>query len=184
MTLSELINCPSPNLSTIDWSGIEPRPMWWEASDCICHDAALGCCELAQGLVQWLILLFVVLTMYSRITSTKSLSFCMTALSFTNLMAVLPQSRDCNCYIHRQILAPPALGGNTLIYIQATSLTLPTCDISLGWHCLCRKQETLWNYFCYIVYSTYIYWQGWEWIKLCLLPLYAFMAWTETVLVY
>ena len=50
-----------------------------------------------------------VLTVYSRIKSTKSLSFCMTVLSLSNLMALLPQSHDCSCYISRQILAPPTL---------------------------------------------------------------------------
>jgi hypothetical protein len=46
---------------------------------------------------------------YSRITSTKSPSFCMNTVSasLTNLTAVLPQSRDCSCYVSRPILAPP-----------------------------------------------------------------------------
>jgi hypothetical protein len=48
---------------------------------------------------------------YSRITSTKSLSFCMTTCSacLTNLTALLPQSRDSSYYASKQILAPPPL---------------------------------------------------------------------------
>ena len=46
---------------------------------------------------------------YSRITSIKSPSFCMTTFSasLTNLTALLPQSHDCTCYVSRRILAPP-----------------------------------------------------------------------------
>jgi hypothetical protein len=52
-----------------------------------------------------------VLWRYSRITSTKSLSFCMTifSASLTNLTDLLLQSRDCSCYVSRRILAPPPL---------------------------------------------------------------------------
>ena len=48
---------------------------------------------------------------YSRITSTKSPSFCITTFraSFTNLMALIPQSRDSSYYVSRPILAPPPL---------------------------------------------------------------------------
>ena len=48
---------------------------------------------------------------YSRITSTKSSSFCMMTFSasLTNLMVLLPQSRDCICHTSRWILAPPPL---------------------------------------------------------------------------
>jgi hypothetical protein len=48
---------------------------------------------------------------YSRITYTKSLSFCLTTFSasLTNLTVPLPQSRDCSCYVSRRILAPPLL---------------------------------------------------------------------------
>ena len=48
---------------------------------------------------------------YSRITSTKSLSACMTtcSASLTNLTPLLPQSRDCSRYVSRPILAPPPL---------------------------------------------------------------------------
>jgi hypothetical protein len=48
---------------------------------------------------------------YSRITSTKSPSFFMTTFSasLTNLTALLPQSRDCSCYISRRVLAHPPL---------------------------------------------------------------------------
>jgi hypothetical protein len=45
---------------------------------------------------------------YISITSTKS-TFCTTrcSASLTNLTPLLPQSRDCSCYISRPILAPP-----------------------------------------------------------------------------
>ena len=51
------------------------------------------------------------LCMYSRITSTKFLTFCMTTFcaSLTNLKALLLQSRDYNCYVSRPTLAPPPL---------------------------------------------------------------------------
>jgi hypothetical protein len=47
----------------------------------------------------------------SRIISTKSPSFCVKAFSagLTNLTALLPQSRDCSCYMSRWLLAPPPL---------------------------------------------------------------------------
>jgi hypothetical protein len=46
-------------------------------------------------------------TAYSRITSIRSPSFCTTTFSksFTNFTALLPQSRDCSCYVRRRILA-------------------------------------------------------------------------------
>jgi hypothetical protein len=46
---------------------------------------------------------------YSRITFTKSSSFCMTTFSasLTNLLPLLPQSRHTSCYVSRPILAPP-----------------------------------------------------------------------------
>ena len=48
---------------------------------------------------------------YSRITSTNSPSFCLTDFSarLTNLKVLVPQSRDCSCYLNRRILAPPPL---------------------------------------------------------------------------
>jgi hypothetical protein len=48
---------------------------------------------------------------YSRITSTKSPSFCMTTFSasLAKLTALLPQSHDCSCYVSRRILTPPSL---------------------------------------------------------------------------
>jgi hypothetical protein len=48
---------------------------------------------------------------YSRITSTKSPSFCMTTFnaSHTNLTVVLPQSYDRRYYVSRRTLAPPPL---------------------------------------------------------------------------
>jgi hypothetical protein len=49
--------------------------------------------------------------MYSRITSTKSLSFSITifSASLTNLTALPHQSHDCSYYVSRRILAPPPL---------------------------------------------------------------------------
>jgi hypothetical protein len=49
--------------------------------------------------------------MCSRITATKSLSFCMTTFraSLTNRTGPLPQSHDCSCYVSRRSLAPPPL---------------------------------------------------------------------------
>lgn len=47
----------------------------------------------------------------SRIPSPNSQQFCMTTFStsLTNLTAVLPQSRDCSCYVSRPVVAPPPL---------------------------------------------------------------------------
>jgi len=46
---------------------------------------------------------------YSRITSRKSLSFCVTSFStsLTNPTTLLPKHDDCVCYVNRWILAPP-----------------------------------------------------------------------------
>jgi hypothetical protein len=46
---------------------------------------------------------------YSRVTSTKSPSFCTTTFSAsrTYLTALLPQSHDWSWYVSRPILAPP-----------------------------------------------------------------------------
>lgn len=56
------------------------------------------------------------LYVYSRITSTKSPSFCLTTFSasLAYFMVLLPHSHDCSCYV-------------------STCTILPTCDISLGW---------------------------------------------------
>jgi len=66
---------------------------------------------------------------YSRIIFTKYPSFCRTIFSTspTNLMVLLPQAHNCSNYIGREILAPPPLCRNTLIYPHMTSHTLPTC---------------------------------------------------------
>jgi hypothetical protein len=50
-------------------------------------------------------------TNYSKITSTKSPSSCMTtfSVSLTNLTVLLPQSRDSSYYVSRRILAPAPL---------------------------------------------------------------------------
>ena len=46
---------------------------------------------------------------YSRITSTKYQSFCMTTFSasLTNFTVHLPQSHDCSYYVSSRILSPP-----------------------------------------------------------------------------
>ena len=49
---------------------------------------------------------------YGRITSTKSLSFCITtvfASPTNNAVFLLLQSRDCSCYLGRRVVAPPLL---------------------------------------------------------------------------
>ena len=58
------------------------------------------CCRLSK----WEVI-------YSRTTSTKSPSFHATTFSasLTYLTALLPQPRDCGCYVSRWILAPPPL---------------------------------------------------------------------------
>jgi hypothetical protein len=72
---------------------------------------------------------------YSRITSTKSQSSCMSTYSssLTNLTVLLPQSHDCSYYVSRKTLVPftPSDCRNTLIYGHANLHNLPTCDISL-----------------------------------------------------
>jgi hypothetical protein len=49
--------------------------------------------------------------MYSRIASTKYPSFCVTTFSasLTHLKVLLPQSRDCSCYVSRPIMPSPPL---------------------------------------------------------------------------
>ena len=72
---------------------------------------------------------------YSKITSTKSPLFCMTAfsVSLTNVTALLPQSRGNSRYVSRRILAiPPQDCRNSPMYAQTNSSTLLTHDISLG----------------------------------------------------
>jgi hypothetical protein len=50
-------------------------------------------------------------SVYSRFTSTKSPSFCITtcSTSLTNLTVLLPQSRDCSYCVSGRILAPSSL---------------------------------------------------------------------------
>jgi hypothetical protein len=71
--------------------------------------------------------------MYSRIKSTKSPSFCMTTFSasLTNRTVLLPQSRDCSCYVSRYWHLHRPDCRNTLTYAHTISRTLPTSD-SLG----------------------------------------------------
>jgi hypothetical protein len=62
---------------------------------------------------QTLLLNYIIL--YSRKTSTKFPSFCMTnfSASLTNITVLLPQSHDRNCYVSTRILAPPSLTAET-----------------------------------------------------------------------
>jgi hypothetical protein len=79
---------------------------------------------------------FVIKNMYSRVTSTKSPSFCMTTFSssLTNLTALLFLSRDCSYYVSRQYWhLHRSEYRNTLIYTRTASRNLLSCDISLGW---------------------------------------------------
>jgi hypothetical protein len=56
--------------------------------------------------------------------------------SLTNLTALLPQSRDCSCYVSGPLLAPAPLRlqkhADVLTYAHTIPRTVPTCDISLG----------------------------------------------------
>jgi len=55
------------------------------------------------------------------------------SVSLKNLTLLLPQSRDCSCYVSRPILAPPPLGLQQHTDLRAhDSRTLPTCDTSVG----------------------------------------------------
>ena len=68
---------------------------------------------------------------YSRIASTKSLSFCVTTCSanLTNITVLLSQSHDSNYDVDRRILALPPLRLQKQIDVLALS---GFCDISLG----------------------------------------------------
>jgi len=51
----------------------------------------------------------------------------------TNLTVLLPQSRDCSCYVGRPILASPPLWLHKHTDLRAHDFAhSPTCDISLG----------------------------------------------------
>jgi hypothetical protein len=71
---------------------------------------------------------------YSRMTSTKSPSFCTTNFraSLTNLTACLPQSHDCSSCVSTRILAPPPIWLQKQIDLSAYEFAhSPTYDISL-----------------------------------------------------
>ena len=86
---------------------------------------------------------------YSRITSTKSPTFCMTTTNaiLTHLTVFLPQLRDYNCYVNRPILAPPPLGLQKRTDPRAHDFALSP-DV---WH-----QSRLANFTC-----------AWDWKTLC-----------------
>lgn len=62
-------------------------------------------------ITQQYIFKYLMMALYSRITPTKSPSFCMTTFSasLTYLMVLLPRSHDCSCYVSRWMLASPPL---------------------------------------------------------------------------
>ena len=66
---------------------------------------------------------------YSRITSSKSLSFCTTnfSASLTHLTVPLLQSRDYSCYVSRPSTGTSAVrtAKDTLFYVHTTSRALP-----------------------------------------------------------
>ena len=58
-------------------------------------------------------------------------NFCTTSFSasLTNITTLLPQSRDCSCYVST---STALLAESTMIYTDTISRTLPTCNIILG----------------------------------------------------
>jgi hypothetical protein len=65
---------------------------------------------------------------YSRLTSTKSPSLCMTtsSASLSNLTALLPQPHDCKCNTSRILVTHRSDCKTVLTYASTTSRTLPT----------------------------------------------------------
>ena len=74
---------------------------------------------------------------YKRIASTNSPTFCMKTVSasLTKLTALLPQTRDCSCYISRRMLAPSLLRlykHNDLLSIKSFSQHTFICLIIIS----------------------------------------------------
>ena len=93
--LTILRECYVPNFEV---ASILYLVLWWHAFGC----SGYVC-------VPWCVCCRSCCNTYSRFMSTKSPSFCITAISasLTNLKAFLPESRDSSCYLSRWILAPP-----------------------------------------------------------------------------
>ena len=70
---------------------------------------------------------------YSKIVSTNSPSFCTKTVSagLTKLTALLPQTRDCSCYISRRMLAPtlPRLHRHTDLLLRSLTLPAPEAGV-------------------------------------------------------
>jgi len=68
-------------------------------------------------------------TLYSKITYINSPPFCVTTFSasLTDITALLLQQQDSRCYVSSRILTPPP----HWLHEHFTSLTFPTCNISL-----------------------------------------------------
>jgi hypothetical protein len=90
---------------------------------------------------------------HSRIKSTKSPSFWMTAFgaSLTNVTVLLHHSRDCSYYVSRPILAPPPLWLQKHTELCAHDFA-HSSDLwhqsQLAKHNVRLKLETLWKYSC------------------------------------
>ena len=97
------------------------------------------------GFVETLVRVYQTKRFYSRITSTKAPSFCVTTSSaiLTHLTVFLPRSHDYSCYVSRPILAPPPLGMQKHVDLRAHDFShSPTCDISLDWLTLPAAERT------------------------------------------
>ena len=92
----------------------------------LCYLGSTPCKPWIETWMDHRITLDAVKKWYSRITSAKALSFCMTTISasITNLTALLPHSRDCSRYLSRRILAPPPLWLQKYSYLRWVSFSL------------------------------------------------------------
>jgi len=95
---------------------------------------------------------------YSRVTSTKSSSFCIMTFSasLTNLTVLLLQAHDWSCYVSRPILAPPPLRHTDLRaydeFVQSTDLwhqpRLDNVTCAWGWRlCVITHAVPLLNFY-------------------------------------
>ena len=127
-----MIDCRWWGLTTVSWRVWTCSNAWSEHFPRGTHGFVEITCEVRIRSVYWIQCMRrrdISVNVYSRITFTKASSFCATtfSVSLTNLTVLLPQSRDCSCYVSRRILAPPPL-----IWAHTTWCTLRTFDISLG----------------------------------------------------
>jgi hypothetical protein len=87
---------------------------------------------------------------YSRITSTKSPSLCVTTdASRTKLTALLPQSHICSSWISRRILALPPLRVQKHAYPRTYKFAHSSSFLHQTLRYLCLTLDALWNYTCY-----------------------------------